>query len=194
MISTNCLVATSYVKLYTGITSTVYDYLIESYVPLITEDIVNYTQNSFVHSTMYYYDDQISFSTNSNTISVSDTSLDLTRFWMAGSIIRVIGSYFNDGVYSCSTVASTYIELNELINTESSSTGKGVKLFRVEWPKDIPLIASRMIKHIVLTLDNPNVASESLGDHSITYTEVGSNSYPASIVKGLDKYRKIRCL
>ncbi len=193
MISTNCLIATSNVKLYTGITSTGYDNLIESYVPLILDDIVNYTQNSFVQSTQYYYDDQISFSTNNNAITRNNTAVELDRFWMAGSVVRVLGSYFNDGFYSCSTVASSYIYLNETINTESSSTGKLIQLFRVDYPKDIPLIAARMIKHMILTLDNPNVTSESLGDHSISYATVGSNSYPVSIIKGLDKYRKIRC-
>jgi len=189
--STNCLVATSNVKLYTGITSTGYDSLIESYVPMILDDIVNYTQNSFVNSTMYWYDDQITFT--SNAIERNNTSVDLSYYWRQGNIVRVLGSIFNDGFYSVSSaVTSSSLGLNEILTTESSGNGKLIKLFKVQYPNDIPLIASRMIKHLTLTLDNPNITSESLGDHSISYTAVGSNSYPESIIKGLDKYRKIR--
>lgn len=190
--STNVLVATSNVKLYTGITSTGYDNLIENYVPMILDDIVNYTQNSFVNSTMYWYDDQITFT--SNAIERNNTSVDLSYFWRQGNVIRVLGSIFNDGFYSVSSaVTSSSLGLNEILTTESSYTGKLIKLFRVDYPNDIPLIAARMIKHLILTLDNPNITSESLGDHSISYATVGSNSYPVSIIKGLDKYRKIRC-
>ena len=193
MTTTNVLVATSYVKLYTGIITTDYDYLIENLVPTVLEDIVEYCNNNFVNSTQYWRTDKISFSSNS-TITISDTSMPLDYYWKSGDKILVLGSIFNDGYYSISTVASSSLSINESISSESSSTGKIFSLHKVDYPKDLPVIASRMIKHTITTLDDSNIASESLGDYSVSYVEVGANSYPQSIIKGLDKYRKIRCL
>ena len=103
--STNVLVATSYVKLYTGITTTDYDYLIESLVPTVLEDIVEYCNNNFVNSTQYWRTDKLSFSSNS-TITISDTSMPLDYYWQTGDKVLVLGSIFNDGYYSISTVAA----------------------------------------------------------------------------------------
>jgi len=191
--STNILVATSNVKLYTGITTTDYDYLIETLVPVIQADIVHYCNNSFINSTMYCHTDLITFS-STGSIATNDTSCELTDYWMSGSVLSVSGSIFNDNYFSVSTAASSYINTNESIVTESSATGKDIIITRVEYPRDLPMIASRMIKYNISSQDDNNVASESLGDYSVSYVDIGANSYPSNIVKGLDKYRKVRMM
>lgn len=192
--STNVLVATSTVKFLTGISSTTNDILIENYIPMILEDIVNYTHNYFIQSTRYFYDDKISFA-SSGAILCNNTAIDFTDFLMSGSVFNISGSVWNDGYFSCSTssslVLSSAIYVNETVNAETTSTGKYILLYRVEYPKDLPLIASRMIKHLILSQDAENIQSESLGDHSISYADIGSNSYPVSIANSLNKYRKM---
>jgi hypothetical protein len=195
--STNVLVATSNVKLYTGITTTSYDALIEALNPIVLDDIRHYCKNDFANSTMYFWDDQVSFSTStgSNSILSSDTDIDYTDFIAAGNVISVVDSIQNNAYYSVSSVATTYIIVNESITTESSSTGKYPVIKRIEYPKDLPFIASRMIKHLIDTQNNAGYQSESLGDYSYTLTTIiGSNSYPQSIAGALTKYRKVRML
>lgn len=195
LVSTNTLVATSTVKFYTGITSTTNDLLIESLVPVVLDDIVNYTHNYFLQSTRFHYDDRISFSTTGSIIC-SNTEIDLTDWLQIGSIFHVSYSLYNDGYFSCSTatsnINSNYVNVNETVNAETTSTGKWIMLIRTEYPKDLPLIASRMIKHILITQNAENIQSESLGDHSITYVDIGTNSYPVTIANSLNKYRKAR--
>ena len=186
------LVETSSVKHLTGITSTKYDDLITDLELIILDDIVNYTHNYFLQSTRYHYDDRISFS-STGAILCTNTEVDLTDWLMDGSVFHVAYSVFNDGFFSCSSdVNSSYINVNETVNAETTSTGKWIMMQRVEFPKDLPLIASRMMKHLLVTQDNTNIRSESLGDHSLTYVDVGVNSYPVTIANSLNKYRKVR--
>lgn len=196
--STNVLVATSNVKQYTGITSTSYDSLIEVMNPIILDDITHYCKNSFVRSTQYYWTDLVTFSTSTglNTILSSDTEYDYTDFIASGNIIKVVDSFQNNGYYSVASVGTTYITTNETITSETSSTGKFPTIWRVEYPKDLPFIASRMIRHLIDFQGKEGIQSESLGDYSYTLsnTIAGSNSYPASIINGLTKYRKVRML
>lgn len=195
--TTNVLVATSSVKLYTGINTTTNDILIEELVPIVLDDIVAYTKNYFIKSTMYFYDDQISF-LSSGAIFCTDTEIDLTDWVRIGTVIHVAHSLYNDGFFSCSTnsdgINSSYINLNEYVNAETTSTGKFILLQRVEYPKDLKFIAANMINYILTTQDQKNIASERLGDHSVNYTMVGNNSYPSNIVNGLNKYRKMKML
>lgn len=192
--STNILVATSNVKFYTGITTTGNDALIESMIPIVQSDIVNYTNNEFIRSTMYIYEDTLSFSTSTgfNTLFLSSTDEDFSEFFTSTTRMLITNSKFNDGYYSLYAVGTTYVQFNEAISTESSSTGKFLALFRVDYPSDLSFIASRMIKYNLDNQANPGIESERIGDYSYKYTAVGSGMYPVSIANGLTKYRKMR--
>lgn len=191
------LIDTSSVKFLTGITSTNYDDLIPTYESIILDDIVNYTQNYFLKSTQYYLDNKIRF-LSSGVIFCDNTSVNFTDFLMTNSIFHISNSIFNNGYFSCSgnssLILSSAIYVNEVINNENSTSSKLILLMKVEFPKDLYLIASRMIKHLVLSQDSDNIKSESLGDHSITYADIGNNSYPISVTNGLKKYRKVKFL
>ena len=193
------LVETSSVKLWTGITSTAFDDLINSLERVVIDDITNYCKNSFTHSTMYFLDDQVSFSTSTglNSILSSDTSVDYTDFLVAGNPIKISDTIQNNDYFSVNEVASTYIIVNEKITTESSSTGKMPVIWRVEFPNDLPFLASKMIKYLIDEQSRSGFASESLGDYSYTLGDLapaGGNMYPTNILGGLTKYRKARFL
>lgn len=174
-------------------TSTAYDTLIDMMIPVILEDIKEYTNNTFLESTRYVFDDLISFSTDTNKISCNNTSWDFSSQLRAGDIIHVNYSKYNDNYYSLSTVASSYILTNEILITESSDSGKRVLITRVDFPKDLEFIASNMINYQIKNINNKDVVSESLGDHSVSY---GSNQsgYPEAIIKPLRKYKKIKMI
>lgn len=195
LVSTNVLVATSTIKAFTGITTTSNDVLMESLIPVVLDDIVNYTHNYFLQSTRYFYDDRISFS-STGAILCTNTEVDLTDWLRIGSVFHIAYSVFNDGYFSCSTASSginsSYINVNETVNAETTSTGKWIMMQRVQYPADLPLIASRMVKHLLITQNAENIQSESLGDHSLTYVNIGDNSYPVTIANALNKYRKVR--
>lgn len=192
------LVETSSVKQYTGITSTTYDDFITDMETIVLDDIVHYCKNSFVRSTQYYWTDLVSFSTSTglNTILSSDTEYDYTEFFAAGNAIKVVDSFQNNAYYSVNEVGTTYIIVNESITSETSSTGKFPTIWRVDFPKDLPFIASRMISYQIDVQGKSGLISESLGDYSYTLgdTLAGSNSYPSNVLNGLTKYRKMRML
>jgi hypothetical protein len=191
------LAETSSVKFLTQINTTIYDDLITTLEPIILDDITNYTQNYFIKSTQYFWDNTFSF-LSSGCVTCSNTSINFNDFFMTNSIIYVHNSIFNDGYYSISNnsslISSSFIYVNETINNENSTSSKLILITKAEFPKDLVLIASRMIKHLVTSQNNEGIKSESLGDHSITYTDIGSNSYPVTIANGLKKYRKVRFL
>jgi len=198
-LSTNVLVASSNVKLWTGITSTDYDETIEALNPIILDDITNYCKNSFVRSTMYQWDDNISFSTSTGSNSIisnaSTSDVDFTEFIDVGNIIRVVDAIQNNGYFSVVSVNSTVITVNETIKTESSSTGKFPIVYRVDYPDDIPFIGAKMIRWSIDSQNRDGLRSESLGDYSYTLQElVGNNMYPTNIVGGLKKYKKAKFL
>jgi len=174
-------------------TSTTYDTLIDLLIPIVLDEIKERTNNTFLQSTRYVFDDLISFSTISNTISCNNTSWDFSSQLRAGDIIHVNYSKYNDNYYSLSTVASSYILTNETLITESSDSGKRVLICRVDFPKDLEFIASNMINYQLKNINNKDVVSESLGDHSVSF---GSNlgGYPEAIVKPLTKYKKVKMI
>lgn len=195
--STNVLVASSLVKLYAGITSTDYDQLIEDLNPIVLDDITNYCKNSFVNSTMFYHDEQLSFSTSTgdNSIFNNDTGIELDEFVNVGDIIYVTDTIYNNCYFSIASVNTTQITTNETVVTESTGDGRIPLIVKTQYPKDLPFIASRMIKHLIDVQGRNDVISESLGDYSYTLGEItsaGGNMYPANILTGLTKYRKVQ--
>jgi len=188
-------VLTNKVRLKTFIqeTSTSYDDLIDLMIPVVLDEIKEYTNNTFIQSTRYVYDTLISFSTISNTISCNNTSWDFSSQLRAGDIIHVNYSKYNDNYYSLSTVASSYILTNETLITESSESGKMVLVTRVDFPKDLEIIASNMINYQVKNVNNKDVVSESLGDHSVSFGN-NQSGYPEAIIKPLRKYKKIKAI
>jgi hypothetical protein len=109
----------------------------------------------------------------------------------SGDTIYLSGSKFNDNYFTLSTAGSSFITVNESVVTEASTSGKMILINRVDFPKDLELIVSQMIGY-KLNQDYKGVASESIGDYSISFQSVGLSNYPSNIINSLNKYKIVR--
>jgi len=191
--STYVLTSLSRIKDLTGIASTNYDTMISMIIPMVIDDIKNYTNNWFTVTDRKVSDSNYTFSTG-KTITPTSTSYNFSEYFINGDIIHIYNSRFNDGYYSLATVTSTMLTVNENLNAES--TNVTVIIHRIEFPKDLEFIAANMIKYQTdMRATNKGINSESLGDYSVNYgAGSGSmlNSYPDGILGQLNKYRKMR--
>jgi hypothetical protein len=60
----------------------------------------------------------------------------------------------------------------------------------IVYPKGSELTVIKMIEYTLRNLKNSGIASQSLGDFSISYENIKSGSYPDSITKEIKKYIK----
>lgn len=73
---------------------------------------------------------------------------------------------------------------NDFINIDTNET---------EYPTGIKRVIIDMIKYNLFNNVDPNVQSKTLGDMSISYkSETMNNEYPESILRSLNKYRKVK--
>ena len=166
-----------------NITGNTNDQQINILIPIVQQDIISYTKNSF-RTSYEVQSSNISFVSSTKTINVSN---DLP----SSGDITIEGSRFNDGNYTISSVTSTTVVTTEDLNDESAC--KLITLFYVKYPSDLKVIASRMINYLINNGTTvKEIKSERLGDYSATFVDVGSNSYPENIVSGLNKYNKVR--
>ncbi len=193
--STTVLTATSSVKMLLNITSTTKDDMITAMIPKVIDDINYYTNNWFLQSTRYIYTNDINFSTGSSIaaglMTLETTGWTFTEDFRAGDTIYISGTKFNDGYYTCATVGSSSIVTNEIMITEASTSGKLPLINRVDFPRDLELIASQMVGYKV-NQEYQGKASESIGDYSISYITLGTANYPPNILNSLNKYKLIR--
>lgn len=161
-----------------------YDTLINALLPIIEDQIIDYTKNNFtkgdgiVKSTLSFY-----------THSITDSTLGFdTTYWKPGQSIRVDGTDDNDGTYNIDSVSTSAIIVLEDLITETE--GNPIQIRKVQYPKGLKLIASDMIKFNLSTSKaGSGIKSESIDDYSVTFDEC-KNAYPMRIWQSLNKYSK----
>jgi hypothetical protein len=189
------LMTTTECKSLLNITSTVYDSLIETYIPFVWKDIVRYTNNNYIQRKISSY--QFVFST-SKTITIENTSTyDFTKEFLPGDTILVNRSYLNDNFYTVSTRSTHVLTVNEPINAENSTDYQITSyIYRCSIPDEVKLIASKMVWFNISNSTNFNgsIASESYGNYSASYRDSGNSGsgiYPQALLSGLKRVTKI---
>lgn len=208
--STSVLTTLTEVKSLLQITSTSQDTLITSLIPITLEDINRITDNYFLQSTRVVYTNQIFSSvTIMNTTATTsapgttsysyrlcletsgNTYLMFNENFQAGDTLYVNGSKFNDGYFTAASVGSTDITLNEAVTSEPSTSGKFLAVYRVDFPRDLPMQAAQMID-FTINKDYGSLQSESLGDYSYNSGSLGKNQYSENILAALNKYKYLK--
>ena len=188
--------------------STGYDALIDTWIPIVQADIIEYCNNAFrdrmisrraVGGIAFVRGSTLTSSNSPDRITDDDEELSTNEGagFKSGMDIIVEGSVTNDGVYTVDTVSSAALSIlstGVFISQDQDDyyTGAGqgigaILISRVSWPKPLKPIAAKMIWSQISDAKPGNVQSESIGDYSVTY--VNGNAYPDRVVRGLDKWR-----
>ena len=192
------IITTNEVKTILGTTVSTYDTKIAALIPYVQEDLIEYTNNGFTDG--YVYVDgalTVEPSTGGGDKIFDPNKQFVKAGFSSGMDVALEGGYANVGVYTLKAVASSVLTLTTtgLIEqdrtSEVNATGN-IRVSRVKWPTALKLPAAKMVWHLIDKPTDPGVKSETLGDYSVTYA--GSNSYPETVLAGLNKWRKVDVL
>lgn len=175
----------STVKTFLGITDSSKDSIINLLLPSVQEEIIQSVKNYF-KTDVNYTSNTFSFVALNSTINDS-LSKFVENNILAGTYL-VENSLLNDGIITITTSTIGIVQTSESLLNESA--GNTVSITRLNFPKDIQLLASKMIG---FTLANTyNVKSETLSKYSIEYfaSDKMLSGYPSSIMSVLLKYRR----
>lgn len=177
------------VKSLLQITDTDWDTFIDMNIPIIEQVICDYCNNDFIDKRYdWFSSNEIAFVNSSNSIiftGIGDKNL------VSGDSIRIYRSKRNNQSFTIDTVNSDSLVLNDIDTVKEETADNVVYLIRLDYPKPLKLIASKMINTLISELDNtktPGAKSEKIDDYSITY-EDNYQGFPLSIMKQLNNYR-----
>lgn len=179
------------------------DSLITALIPIVQSFITSYCNNYFEvvagpnydilrktnMSQKYYIESyNISFVATGRKINTSDNDFVSSGF-IAGAHVRVSGSLVNDGIYKITSVTANEMILDSAETlTDEPSGNVLVRLSMVNFPVGIKMPVAKFIAFELNKQNNNGLQSESLADYS--YSKSGD--YPASLLKTLNVFRKVK--
>lgn len=166
------------------------DEIVSLLLPIVQDDVIQYTGNDFVENDRYVSGDGISFTKLTRTIADEDSGFVDNSFY-AGMDVYVDGSLNNDGYYELESVLAGSVVIRNYHSLVDEDAGEGIVIWKVKFPLALTTVVAKMIKHHLNSEKYDGLQSYKLGDYSETYADIGSNSYPASIANALNQYRSI---
>lgn len=113
--------------------------------------------------------------------------------YIVGQYIHVAGSFVNDGVYKITTVSDTKLTLDATLTEES--TDEGFIIYGCAVPSDFLSVVSDIETWLTTNSGQEGVASESLGNHSISYATGAdgstSNNWKSAFSGRLLPYKQV---
>jgi hypothetical protein len=188
------LVTKDEVKIYLQISSTDYDSLIDSYIPMVQADICEITNNDFLLRDVWNTGSDFVFAhSTSGADTITDGSSDFTGDnrpdFKADFDIIVHGSAYNDGKFAIDSVTANTITLTTTGELVDEDEDEVVLISQVKWPKQLKPVAAQMIWNKIDQAKRGPVQSESLGDYSVTYS---NTDYAPNVMQSLKPYTKLR--
>lgn len=170
----------SVIELRKFITTDQSDEVLEARLQALELLIRKYTNNNFQNKNIRF------------TCNASSAGLDFsTSYLKVGDTIQISQSIFNDGLYVIKTNSDGLITLDKSLFEE-----KDVLVTKIEYPFDVQMGITNMIKWDIENRDKVGIQSESISRHSVTYFNMdGDNSlmgYPKSLLGFLEPYKKAR--
>jgi hypothetical protein len=169
-----------------------YDETIESLIPFVRNLVCfDILQNTFLDALVYYKSNSFTFSKADGWITDSLSGFS-ENYFVSGLDVRVIGSYYNDGLYEIKTVAGDKLTLTfenaigETL-TDESPIDSFVTIRKVNYPKGLKVPTARLIQYLLNKEGLKGVKSESLVSYSVTYAE----EIPKEILGMFNKYKKL---
>lgn len=192
------------IKAFLQITATTHDTLMQTYIPIVENDIFDYCNNRFVaidsnYNNLISYSAQTFVFAADGTITDSDSGF-VTAGFVTGDNINITGTKRNNGNFTASTVAAGTITIDSLETfvAEDQGTNTTPEIALVQYPKSLKPIVAQMVGYYVYNINTErgNITSETLGQYSVSYSKrletVGANMYPTNIISGLSAYKYVR--
>lgn len=183
------IISTAEVKTLLQLTDNSKDSFITADIPLVQQFIVDYCHNKFKVPDVYVVNGQLIFNANDKTI-INDVDDFLYAGFKAGFDIVVEGSLNNDGIYTIKAVEQYKITLSDndsIVDESISDWVQWVRVSKVLFPIALKRTVAKMIAFDMNKKIGQGLRSESLGDHSESY----SDDYPKPILNELRPYRKV---
>ena len=175
-----------------------YDDLIDTLLPQVQADVLDYLNNYFQDSETQYAsgDFKIIERAGSSHPQITDTANSEFVKWgfQADMDITVAGTPRNAGVYTISAISTSVMKLSsgDTLLEESSTVDYGgnvIQINRIKWPPGLKRLVANIIWFNIVRAKINDVKSKSIGPTSITYESIGSGGYPPSIMNQLNKYK-----
>jgi hypothetical protein len=167
------------------------DSLINMFIPLVEQDIVDYCKNDFIDEEFDF------FSSNDITFVNSDNSINLTNIStkkiVANDSIRVYKSFRNNQVFTVSSVSTNKIIINSIDTIQDEDESETVYITKVKYPIPLKFVAAKMINYQLTTNTDeftPGMKSEKIDDYTITLEDT-IQGYPLSYMVALQRYRHL---
>lgn len=198
------LMTTAEVKAFLRETSSTYDTLIATYIPIIEQDMCTYLNNWFQDPVVYIktsaglaFTKGTTGSTGDSRDKIVDDNQKFSTAGLSSGMDVAISGGSNYGIRTISsgqTSATLYMtgaaEFIDQDQDASYNTVGGVKIARVIWPDALKPIAAKMIWSQISDNKPGNAAQERIDDYSITY--VNGHAYPERVMRQLDKWKQAR--
>jgi len=175
-----------------------YDSLIDTLLPQVQADVLDYLNNYFIDRETQYAsgDFKIIERSGSSHPQITDTANQEFIKWgfQADMDITVTGTPRNCGIYTISAIDSEVMKLSsgDTLLAESSTVDYGgnvIQINRIKWPPGLKRLVAQIIWFNIAKAKINDIKSKSIGPTSITYESVGSGGYPPSIMNQLNKYK-----
>lgn len=160
----------------------------------ITEDDVLALQNAIIAYTNNKF--RTGISTNIIQIDESGLKVDAPDMFLAGDLIEVEYSTFEDGISVVKEVSNTHIKI-DLSGRGSYPIDEysGAKVHLIVFPLDVKIGAMDILRNKVKAMTKAGIKSESVGRMSVTYANVTDSQdsvygLDAAYFSFLDPYRK----
>lgn len=162
-----------------------YDNEIQSYIPVVTDNIISHCNNHFLNPHFnYFLSSNIVF--NSNQIQLTNIG---TNDLVAGDYIRCYGSLKNNNTFLIGSVTTNYLTIDSNFNTvKDEDLNKSVLITLCNYPQSLKMIFSQMIAY---KLENykPGIISKQIDDYSYTLEKDLIAGYPKSIMSELSNFK-----
>lgn len=203
--ATNVFLATSDVKNYLNISSTIttYDDDIAVFIPIVLHDIVAYTNNNYLDPYHYAQSFEVVFASTGTITLESDSTSDWNKLVQSGETVYVHNAWFNnDKFFSIGSISSSFVlVVNETPVSESSSDfldirkrSNWVTISRCYFPEDIKYTGAQMVWYKLRNSTNiqgDNITSESLGDYSHSFRDSGKAGFRGYPQATLDTLKRV---
>lgn len=192
------MVSLANVKAYLRIADTdaTRDALISLLIPIVYADIVEECNNKFIAPDYDFTSDAIYFDVTGSTYKILIDAGGFTAMgYPTGGNIIVTGSRLNDGIFTISAQADTYLTTTEPIVDELQTTeGYSVRIDLCNFPKPFEFIASRMIGYQLSNSNSAGITSMSLGNYSETRSATANSrgGYPDELLNSLRPWKMHR--
>jgi hypothetical protein len=179
------------IKSILGYTDTSHDLSIMALIPMVESEVVNYCNNTFIYSSIYFAG-EIACTVASGPVysfDCADGDMDDAEL-SAGDIVFLEDSNRNDGYYTIYSLAPTQIIVNEKLIAQTASD---LTLYLVQVPAGLKIYIAKMIAYQINHASDAGLTGESIGNYSYSRKDGGTSDagYPAEMLRGLDKWKRI---